>query len=221
MKRKIFVILVILNTIYTGVNAFSFDIFNTQGTENQQIYCDINNHWCRKSAETLFNEDIFQGIKIGKKYYFMPDEPVTRGEFLLYLNAILNLPDDNKSFNLPFADTKLIPLWQYNTVGIMYEKGYIKGNPEKKGLFFNGDEKISRLECALILNNIISPDKKAQSISYYDEYLIPVYAVSAVKNVTDCGILKGYNDNSFRPYIKITRGMLADILCRVKEFFNA
>ncbi len=227
MKRKFFVILVFLNLIYINANAFSLDMFHSPKkeasavTDKKTIYCDINNHWCKTSAQRLFEQDIFKGIKIGSEYYFMPDEAITRGEFLLYLNAILNIPCENKNnIPLPFKDASLIPLWQYPTVGIMYEKGYIKGNLEKTGLFFNGDEKISRLECALILSNILTPSTKNKTFVYCDEYLIPSYALNAVKTVTECEILKGYTDNSFRPYIKITRGMLADILWRTKEFLN-
>ena len=53
---------------------------------------------------------------------------------------------------------------------------------------------------------------------FYDSYLIPKYASNAVKNVSEYGLMKGYDDGSFRPYIKITRGMLADILCNVKDY---
>lgn len=227
MKRKFIVVLAFFNLIYINVSAFNFNIFHTPKNdippvaENKSIYCDIDNHWCKSSAEKLFESDIFKGIKIGNEYYFMPDEAITRGEFLLYLNAVLSLPVEGKDkIPLPFKDSSLIPSWQYSTVGIMYEKKYIKGNLEKSGLFFNGDEKISRLECALILNNILNPTNKNKNIVYCDEYLIPSYATEAVKNVTESEILKGYTDKSFRPYIKINRGMLADILWRTKEFLS-
>ncbi len=226
MKRNFFIFLLFLNITSVNAYAFSFNVTETKKNnvssieENQSIYCDINAHWCKESAEELFKDDVFKGIKIGGNYYFMPDEPVTRGEFLLYLNAVLNIPTDSNKVFLPFNDTKLIPSWQYPTVGLMYQKGYIKGNLEKTGLFFNGDEKISRLECTLILNNIFKPAKNSKPLSYSDEYLIPTYARTAVENITERNLIKGYDDNSFRPYIKITRGMLADILCRIKKLPN-
>ena len=225
MKRKIFILTFLLAFTTTQINASGFSLkfvdFFAIPTFSQkasiEVYCDTKNHWCNDAAERLYNEDIFCGIKIGNEYYFMPDEYITRGEFLLYLNAVLKIPLEN-NVNLPFADNSSIPDWQLPTVCTMYNSGFIKGNIEKNKLFFNHDEKISRLECAIILNNMLGLKTNLSSTEYYDNYLIPSYASSAVKNVSDCGLMQGYTDNSFRPYIKITRAMLADILCKVKDY---
>ena len=224
MKRKILMLILICGLCSVNVSASKFKfIFKEQVmpafSEQVEdiIYCDTVGHWCNYSAERLYNEDIFTGIKIGKNYYFMPDEHITRGEFLLYIDAVVQTPSP-KSLSLPFTDTDSIPVWQFKTVCSMYEIGYIKGNTEEGNLYFNYDEKISRLECALILNNVLGLKNKADVTDYYDNYLIPEYAVTAVKNVTDYGLMQGYNDNSFRPYVKMNRAMLADVLCKVKDY---
>ena len=103
----------------------------------------------------------------------------------------------------------------------MYESGIIKGNIENDNLYFNHSEKISRLECAIILNNMLGLENSFSATDYYDGYLIPSYAVTAVKNVSDYGLMKGYEDGSFRPYIKITRAMIADILCSTKDYYES
>lgn len=225
MKRKFLTVFLLCTFTLIHANAsalnfnfpnfFSISVFSEK--TKASIYCDIEEHWCKNSAERLYNEKIFTGMKIGNNYYFMPDEYITRGEFLLYLNAVLKLPfEDN--ITLPFSDVFSIPKWQIPTVCTMYKNGFINGNIEKGALFFNYDEKISRLECAIILNNMLELTTSVYSTDYYDNYLIPAYAVTAVKNVTDYGLMQGYQDNSFRPYIKITRAMLADILCKVKDY---
>lgn len=223
MKIKFFTIFTILCTVITEVCASPIDFFSFKKpafSEQDEFttYCDTTEHWCNYAAQRLYDEGIFQGIKIGRNYYFMPDQHITRGEFLLYLNAVLEIPLKDVS-SLPFRDASSIPKWQYSTVYTMYTTGYINGNMEKSGLFFNHDEKISRLECAIILNNILSLNNSFKNVEYYDSYLIPKYAITAVKNVTDYGLMKGYEDKSFRPYVKITRAMLADILCHAKDFF--
>ena len=225
MKRKFLILFFISVFTLTTANASKFKfIFSKQAvpafseqSDEDRIYCDTVGHWCNYAAERLYNEEIFTGIKIGKKYYFMPDEYITRGEFLLYLDAVLETPAA-KSEILPFTDSGAIPSWQLPTVCSMFENGYINGNIEKGNLFFNHDEKISRLECAIILNNVLGIKKTADNTKYYDNYLVPKYAVTAVKNVTDYGLMQGYDDNSFRPYVKVTRAMLADILCKVKDY---
>lgn len=226
MKRKILMLILISCLCTLNVNASRFKfIFKEQiiPTFSEQsadrIYCDTEGHWCTYSAERLYNEDIFTGIKIGKNYYFMPEEYITRGEFLLYLDTVVKTPSP-KSLKLPFADAGSIPGWQFKTVCSMYEVGYIKGNTEGENLYFNYDEKISRMECALVLNNVLGLKNKADATDYYDNYLIPQYAVTGVKNVTDYGIMQGYTDNSFRPYVKMNRAMLADVLCKVKDYLS-
>lgn len=226
MKRKILLLILIFTFVLTSVNASDFRFifskqtlpaFADQSEKENRIYCDTAGHWCNYSAEKLYDEGIFTGIKIGENYYFMPDDYITRGEFLLYINAVLNIPDA-KSKILPFADKSSIPSWQLPTVYSMFESGYINGNVEKGNLYFNHDEKISRLECAIVLNNFLNIKSEKDATKYYDSYLIPKYAVSAVNNVTDYGLMQGYDDNSFRPYVKVTRAMLADVLCKLKDY---
>ena len=226
MKRKILLLLFLFTAFTSNVNASKFkfilqDFLTKPAFEeignDEQIYIDTKTHWCNYAAHRLYNEGIFKGIKIGETSLFLPDEHVTRGEFLLYLNTILKLtPSEN--IQLPFADVSSIPSWQLPTVCTMYTQGIIKGNPEKDKLYFNYDEKISRLECAVILSNVLNLKNSFDKTDYYDSYLIPKYAVTAVKNVSDYGLMKGYGDGSFRPYIKITRAMLADILCNLKDY---
>lgn len=229
MKRKISIILLLFTLITQNVQASIIDsliyVFSAKPAfeETQtasRIYDDTQNHWCNYSAERLYNEGIFKGIQIGDKSYFMPDVYITRGEFLLYLNTLLQ-KDTSSSVTLPFADASSIPVWQLPTVSAMYKAGIIHGNTEKQKLYFNHDEKISRLDCAIILNNMLNIKNNDSKADFYDSYLIPKYAVGAVKNVTDYGLMNGFEDQSFRPYIKITRGMLAEILCNVKDYIES
>ena len=95
MKRKISIILLLFTFIATNVQASIFNsvisIFSAKPAfketdKSLHIYEDTQNHWCNFAAARLYNEGIFKGIQIGDKNYFMPDDNITRGEFLLYLN---------------------------------------------------------------------------------------------------------------------------------------
>ena len=165
----------------------------------------------------LYEEGIFTGLKIGNNYYFGPDEQITRGEFLLYISAVLGTENTSSGY-LPFEDFNSIPTWQRSAVTSMFNAGIIHGNSENGKLYFNCDEGITRIEAAQILNNILNLDSEFKQTDYSDSYLIPKYASGPVKNVTDYGLMRGYDDKSFRPYIRITRGMLSDILCNLKDY---
>lgn len=224
MKRTLFILLLILSFSAVNVNASRFRFILNPLTQkassdnvDTNIYCDIKNHWCAYGAMRLYKEGIYTGIKIGKNYYYQPETPITRGDFLLYVNSIINMPEDS-SFALPFGDSSSVSYWQKPVISAMYRAGIIKGNLERDKLYINSDQHITRLECAIILNNILKGNKDYAPNDYSDSYLIPKYASSSVKNVTDYHIMRGYEDKSFRPYIKVTRAMLADILCNLKDY---
>lgn len=223
MKRKILFCLLIfvLTTSSAYASRFKFifspKAINTFSPNENSFYCDTLGHWCDYAATRLHNEGIFTGIKIGNQYYFSPDQQVTRGEFLLYVSAVLQM-EPKEAEIVPFADFYSVPIWQRATVSQMYKIGIIHGSYENGELYFNNDESITRLEAAQILNNFLGIKGLIGQMAYTDSYLIPRYATEAVKNVADYGLMKGYDDGSFRPYIRLNRAMLADILCNLKDY---
>ncbi|MBR0278296.1 MAG: S-layer homology domain-containing protein [Clostridia bacterium] len=223
MKVKFLVLFLTVFFIFINVQASKFKFVFAPGNIEQNvvggnvIYCDTEGHWCRKSAERLYKENIFSGIKIGDKKYFEPERQITRGEFLLYVSAVLKT-NTGKKINLPFDDVSSVPYWELPAVQCMYEMGVIKGNSDDGKLTFNHDEYVTRVEAAQIINNIIGQRAYSDEEHFSDSYLIPRYFADAVNNVSGCGIMQGYGDKSFRPYVNITRSMLADILCRLNDF---
>ena len=223
MKRKVLCIFLLFIFVSQNIYASKFKfIFSPKskpvfGENGKNIYCDIDEHWCGYSAQKLFDENIYRGEQIGEKYYFNPEKQITRGEFLLYMSAVLNIEYSNEK-DAPFYDFDIIPFWQRDIVNGMYSHNIIHGNDENGKLYFNYDEKISRVEAAEIINRILGLSDEYKETTYSDSYLFPKYAYGAVKNVSDCGIMKGYTDQSFRPYVKVTMAMLADILCNLKDY---
>lgn len=227
MKSKILICFLIFsiysNIIYASRFKFIFSpltipaISSQQSKESPKTYCDTAGHWCSYSAERLHNEGIFTGLKIGNKYYFQPEQQITRGDFLLYIYAVLNEEPAEEGY-APFEDFASIPVWQKPAAVSMYKDGIIHGNVENGKLYFNHDEGITRLEAAQILCNTLKLKNEPAMTAFSDNYLIPQYASGAVKNVMDYGLMQGYEDKSFRPYIRMTRAMLADVLCRFKDY---
>lgn len=223
MKRKIVFCLLISVIFIPSVCASRFKfIFSpksiaTFSQTETGFYSDTVGHWCNYAATRLHNEGVFTGMKIGNKYYFGPEEPVSRGEFLLYVSAVLQMVP-TEAGTAPFADFYSIPVWQRSTVAQMYKIKMIHGSYENGKLFFNNDESITRLDAAQILSNFLGATVVRGRVDYTDSYLIPRYAQWAVKNVGDYGLMNGYDDKSFRPYIRLNRAMLADILCNLKDY---
>ena len=227
MKKKILICLLALTFFHTNIYASRFRFIlndrikavssDRSDTDFEGIYCDTNGMWCENSAERLYREGIFEGIKIGNYRYFQPDAQITRGEFLLYAETVSDLADGIIK-QVPFDDFPVVPVWQQRIVSKMYGAGVISGAVEGGKLYGNFDEQISRLDAAQIISKALKLPPSASADSYSDSYLIPSYASEAVRSVSESKIMKGYGDGSFRPYVKVTRGMLAEILCNAKDY---
>ncbi len=228
MKSKLIISVVILSLFNTNIYASNFRFilsdkikpaFSSSDEMNEaKTYCDTDGLWCESSAKRLFDEGLFEGIKIGKYRYFQPDEEITRGDFLLYLETVSPAPK-TEDVSAPFEDFALVPYWQRRVLIDMYNAKVIRGAMEGGKLYSNFDENISRLEAALVISNALGLEKGANT-AYTDSYLIPKYALDAISSVTKSEIMKGFSDGSFRPYIKVTRAMLADIICNIEDYKN-
>lgn len=228
MKTKLIISVVILSLFNTNIYASNFRFilsdkikpaFSSADEANEaKTYCDTDGLWCESSAKRLFDEGLFEGIKIGKNRYFQPDVEITRGDFLLYLETVAPA-QKSEADAAPFEDFALIPYWQRRVIVDMYNAKVIRGAVEGGKLYSNFDENISRLEAALIISNALNLEK-GTDVAYTDSYLIPKYASEGIASVTKSEIMKGFSDGSFRPYIKVTRAMLADMICNIEDFKN-
>lgn len=227
MKKKFLICLAALILFHTNIYASRFrfilnDRLKTVSSEvsdedSDGIYCDIKGSWFENSADRLYGEGIFEGIKIGKYRYFQPNVQITRGEFLLYIETVSNVTESDGG-RVPFEDFPIVPTWQKRIVQKMYNAKVISGAVEGGKLYGNLDEQISRLDAAQIIFKALKLPQNTKDLPYSDSYLIPSYAKDAVSSVSECEIMEGYADGSFRPYVKVTRSMLAEILCNAKDY---
>ena len=182
-------------------------------------YEDMKTHWGRVSAETLADDDIIRGVRISNKYYFYPDTELTRGDFILYLTAALDIGADQPDKEAPFADKADIPAWMLKQVTAAYDAEIIKGVSEGDKIYLRPYDKLTRIEAIEILNNALKPDTKStKEIEFSDKHLIPEWSVDAVKNMTEYGLLKGYDDKSLRPHVRITRAMSAEFIKQMVDY---
>ena len=85
----------------------SSEIYSASGevveekSKTKPIYEDMNNHWAEYSANQLAEHELLRGFKIGNKYYFYPDETISRGDFIMYVVTLLEI-DASSSLHKEF-----------------------------------------------------------------------------------------------------------------------
>ena len=100
-----------------------------------------------------------------------------------------------------------------------YEAGIITGSSEGDKLFLHPFDMLTRAEAAKILDNGLKLTHPAtDELSFADSSSVPGWAVQAVKNMEAYGIVKGYEDNTFRPYDNITKAQAAEMLYQVFKY---
>lgn len=187
------------------------------------VYEDMYNHWGQYAALKLADKNIFKGMEICGKHYFYPDTLLSRADFIVLLISALGM-DVTKARDIanPFADAAEIPAWANLYAKTAYDCGIISGALENGKLYFHPNDILTRIEIIKILDGVIKPDALGKSIvQYADMYLVPDWGIDAVQSMTDYGILKGYDDNTVRPYVKINRAMAAEFILQVLNYKNS
>ena len=108
----------------TGSDHFTYTAADSQGhvsapakvtvtidkTRSGVTYSDTKDHPAARAAQTLAEKGVFTGGKIGDLYYFQPDQPVSRGEFLAM--ALETAGREVTSVTMTgFCDDAAIPTW--------------------------------------------------------------------------------------------------------------
>ena len=188
---------------------------NILEAENIQTgrYIDLWNHWAEQAANYLTDSSVFLGENVDDFYYFYPNYTMTRAEFVVWANSAFGYQGSMSDDTLPFEDTQNAPEWIKMAASGAYHSKMISGSAENGGLYFKPYENLTRVEAMTILYNVIQPDEaRDEPLTYADRDSFPDYSVEILKSLKSIGILKGYEDNTVRPYNTVSRAEAAQLL---------
>ncbi len=176
-------------------------------------YEDMLDHWGSYSAGMLGTQGIIVGEEVANRFYFHPEKLLTRIEYIIYVNGVFQVEPAEDLSQYPFADSDL-PGYIRKQAMAAYEKGIIAGTLGDDGqLYLNPYEQLTRAECVTILDNALKVETPNEDpLDFADTNDIPEWAVQAVKNMEGYGIVRGYDDNTFRPWSNITKAQAAEML---------
>ena len=167
--------------------------------------------------QEMIDKGIMQGYPDGT---FRHTDSITRAEFTLILDRLLELPDADET--APFSD---LPGRQetVDAISSANEAGIIRGYDDNT---FRPDEKIQRQQIAAMIERALEyeelgdldgtitvpdfPDKSEISPRFTDE----------VDYIASLGIIRGYGDLTFRPQQSAERGHAAAFMSRMLEVMD-
>lgn len=162
-------------------------------------------HWAFRSVGVATNTHFLLGYPDGR---FMPEQPITRAEFLAVVMRAYPQPDLRGE---EFAD---VPPehWAYELILQARGAGLVQGDAEN---YFYPDANINRAEMAVILQRALSLPLPSDPVEFPDLTAEWDWAVPAVEALTAHGLLRGFPDGAFGPGASATRAETAAVLARL------
>ena len=180
--------------------------------EKEVLKNDVKNHWAEKEVSALIDLGIVTGDE--NKKLNLSNE-VTRAEFATMIVKALDLKTEDTDCD--FNDVNASD-WYYQTVAICNANGIIQGSDSK----FRPNDKITREEMAVILYRCLGDKFKTESKGdFADNDVVSSWAVDAVGNISAAGLIKGYEDGTFKPTNSLKRAEAMVVIYRLLEMGGA
>lgn len=171
-------------------------------------------HWAYEYIKQLKSAGIVDGVGGG---YFEPDSAVTREQFLKMILAANGTEiSEDKSFS-EFSDV-LFGEWYFDYVVTAKEKGIISGISDT---LFGIGQNIKRQDMAVMIFRTLN-DENAQNSNeiFADNDDISGYAADAIYKLKALGVIRGDDDNMFRPHKNLTRAEAAAVISSLYDIAN-
>jgi hypothetical protein len=170
--------------------------------------------WAKDAIEILGGKGIIKGTGSG----FEPQRPITRAEFVKMIITALDMKTEGYKADL-FSDVKSGD-WFAGYVECACKNEIIKGDAQGK---FRPNDNISRNEIAVILSRLQkTADLSTQNtaLTFKDASQIPEWALKGVQDACGRGLIKGYQDETFRGANSLNRAEAAVIIYRYLKLTN-
>lgn len=173
----------------------------------------IHAEWARESINKLADRGIVSGMGDGK---FYPNSYLTREQFVKMIMLAFEFPiseDDTDFYDVDKSE------WYYSYVSGASKAGIVNGVSERT--FGIGNE-INRQDMAVIIYRVIKaknlklPATYAR-VAFEDEAEIASYAMEAIYDLQQAGLISGMDNGRFAPNQPATRAMAAKVICNLIE----
>lgn len=172
----------------------------------------VNLHWSSQFIEYFRRKGVLRGYQSGE---MKPDQAITRAELTKVILETLDVSMSGRRFSGRFNDVQSRDwYWKYveKAADLEIIQGYSDGS-------FRPNQNVSRAEAlSIILRAFDIPSRSSQKI--FSDVPRGQWFYDAVATAYEFGLIKGYDDGSFRPHNSITRGEAAKIAYLASQKFD-
>lgn len=175
---------------YGNYSALCEQRVNVELQKSSLVYSDISAQEYHVAAINLTEKGIISAQEVDGKYYFYPHAKLGRLEYLVMGMKSLGIEIENSNEKTVFTDDAEIPENLKGYVNTAVKLGIISGKLDKNGNpIFAPNEKITRAEAAVILNNMSELDKPILTPVFADSKGLPHWAKEAIYCLSYNGIM--------------------------------
>ncbi|MEG2119233.1 MAG: Ig-like domain-containing protein [Pseudoflavonifractor sp.] len=185
-------------------------------------YADMPGVPSYKAAIRLAEDGVFVGENIGGQYFFSPNAPISRSEFIAMTMKAIGLDALPDVTSTGFADDVTIPTWARAYAASALKSGVVLGAADPEGrIVFNAETTITRAEATVLLNRALRiTDVSAETMLPGGE-IAPVWAVQSAANLQTCGILHPDDTGAIGLSAPLNRGDAAQMILGAMEVLDA
>ena len=153
------------------------------------VYADMTERAEYNAAVAMTAIGVMNGRILGDDKYFMPDETVSRAEFVALAMKAMGVRRDSTLQYTYFDDDQSIPTALKGYVATAARLGYIDGDFADGKLMFSPNEAITGYEAARIMARIIGADSEGEESVFAGDDSIPVWARASVGAMRSLGVI--------------------------------
>jgi hypothetical protein len=218
----------------TGKDSFTYVAEDAQGNVSQPAkvsiriqkpatsvtYADLSGHPAQKAAIALAEKEVFVGEQLGDTWFFRPDSPVTREEFLTMAMKAVGMESLPTALATGFCDDEAISAWANPYVASALKAGMLQGSQvTAAGTSFDPARTITQTEAAVLLNRLLRVSDVAARGNLAED-AAPAWAYQSVVNLEAVGVLSAQADGTVALSDTLTRGEAAQMLLSAQEVLD-
>jgi hypothetical protein len=159
---------------------------------------------------------VMSGKTLGDARYFMPDESVSRAEFVAMAMKAAGMKADSTLTKTFFDDNTEIPAALVSYVATAQRLGIVDGDFTEAGLVFEPNRGITKNEAAKIITSIMGLSTSEEDSIYFENATVTASAKASVYAMFTVGIFDG-SIEAFSGTDIVTRADAAEYLYRMEK----
>lgn len=213
---------------FTGYDSFTYVLRDEYGNYSEprevgihviermsnEVYADMTNRSEYNAAIAMSALGIMSGRTLGDGKYFMPDDTVSKAEFVAMAMKATGMRADTSLTKTFFDDNTEIPTALISYVATAQRLGIIDGDLTEAGLIFDPNRGITKNEAAKIITGILGIVTSEEDGVYLDNASVTVSARGSVAAMFTLGIFDG-DIADFTGTDIVTRANAAEYLYRI------